>query len=139
MILVPCGTAVCFVLESRTVKSKCSERGISDVTAARYTEDLQLVASSAQTDQAVISYLLTATDVQKQITKHTDTSLNHDLFLTPSILHPNVCLTVQDCILMVESSGQCFCKCFSAPSSSWIEEKKKDTNILFSYIFNSVF
>lgn len=51
-----------FSLESRTVKSQCSEGGISDVTAARHTEDLQLVASSTQTDQAFICNLLEAKD-----------------------------------------------------------------------------
>lgn len=30
----------CFSLESGTVESQCSEGGISDVTAARHTEDL---------------------------------------------------------------------------------------------------
>lgn len=44
-------------LESGTVESHCSEGGIGDVAAARHTKDLQLVASSAQTDQAFICYL----------------------------------------------------------------------------------
>lgn len=45
--------------------------------------------------------------------------------LPPCIEQPNVCLTVQDCIFMVVSSGQCFCRCFNAPSSSWVQEEKK--------------
>ena len=55
-----------FSLEPWTVESQCSEGGIGDVTAARYTEDLQFVASSAQTDQAFICYLLEATDKTTQ-------------------------------------------------------------------------
>lgn len=51
----------CFSLESGTVESQCSEGGVSDVTAARHTEDLQLVAAPTQTDQAFICYLLEAT------------------------------------------------------------------------------
>lgn len=61
---------VFFSLESGTVESHCSEGGISDVTAARHTKDLQLVASSAQTDQAFICYLLEATDAHEKQQKH---------------------------------------------------------------------
>lgn len=107
------GMCVFFSLELGTVESQCSEGGIRDVTAARHTEDLQLVASSAETDQAFICYLLEATeDNTKQLNKtqrHTDTSLMHCYqSLPPPIPQPNVRLTVQDCILMVVSSGQCF-------------------------------
>lgn len=51
-------------------------------------------------------------------------------------LHPdlNICLTVQDCILMVVSSGQCFWRCFNAPSSSWNHE----TTVL-SFTFDITF
>ena len=93
---------VFFSLESGTVESHCSEGGISDVTAARHTKDLQLVASSAQTDQAIIRYLLEAT---RAITK-----TRHALVSLSPSPHPiTACfLTVQDCILMVVSSGQCF-------------------------------
>lgn len=57
---------VSFLLKSGAVETQCSERGISDVTAARNTEVLQLVASSAQTDQTFIRYLLEATDILKK-------------------------------------------------------------------------
>lgn len=49
---------VSLLLESGTVESHCSEGGIGDVTAAGHTQDLQLVASSAQTDQAFVCDLL---------------------------------------------------------------------------------
>lgn len=44
---------------------------------------------------------------------------------------PNICLTVQDCILMVVSSGQCFWRCFKAPSSSW----NHSTNDFIHHLF----
>lgn len=61
---------------------------------------------------------------------HTNTSSKHPPTHTK---HPYVCLTVQDCILMVVSSGQCFWRCFNAPSSSWIQIQK----ILSTYVWTS--
>lgn len=63
---------VFFSLEFGTVESHCSERGISDVTAARHTKDLQLVASSAQAHQAVICHLLEKTHKTGKFQIHRD-------------------------------------------------------------------
>lgn len=51
-------TCVRVSLEPGTVESHCGEGGVGDVAAARHTQDLQLVASAAQTDQAVVRDLL---------------------------------------------------------------------------------
>lgn len=113
------GTSVFFSLESGTVESHCSQGGVTDVTAARHTKDLQLVAPSTQTHQAFISYLLEATEVEEKLQQHG--GRRTCIIISLPLLQPNVCLTVHDCILMVVSSGQCFWRCFNAPSSSWIK------------------
>lgn len=74
-----------FLLESGTVKSQCSERGISDVTAAGHAKDLQLVASATQTDQAFICYLLEAKDTQSSLQKAE--AFRH---ITSPCLHPSL-------------------------------------------------
>lgn len=87
-----------FLLKSGAVETQCSERGISDVTAARNTEVLQLVASSAQTDQTFIRYLLEATDIKKKKTDYKNTkgmqSLSHALLsVAPAPLRTTKCLS----------------------------------------------
>lgn len=89
---------VSFLLKSGAVETQCSERGISDVTAARNTEVLQLVASSAQTDQTFIRYLLEATDIKKKKTDYKNTkgmqSLSHALLsVAPAPLPTTKCLS----------------------------------------------
>lgn len=51
---------MCLLLEPGTVESHCSEGGIGDVAAAGHAQDLQLVASPAQADQAVVCDLLSS-------------------------------------------------------------------------------
>lgn len=51
---------MCLLLEPGTVESHCSEGGVGDVAAAGHAQDLQLVASPAQTDQAVVCDLLSS-------------------------------------------------------------------------------
>lgn len=89
---------VSFLLKLGAVETQCSERGISDVTAARNTEVLQLVASSAQTDQTFIRYLLEATDIKKHKTDYKNTkgmqSLSHaSLSVAPTPLPTTKCLS----------------------------------------------
>lgn len=95
-------------LESGTVEAHRSEGGIGDVAAAGHTQDLQLVASSAQADQAFVCYLLEATDGRDKLQKHTEAHTHTLMCFYLTTLQPNAALTVQDCMLMVVSSGQCF-------------------------------